>query len=224
FCREAGCNVPTESARRTVFRDRMWPSHGRNRHRTKNSDAVENSAVQKHLAKDREVVGSGKQASVACYSAHPKRSWVVDLPPQPLLSFGSGVRASVAEIIHLTATLFRGRDSCFQPRVGTKASVTHTERRKNISARELVEHQSAHAMHDLAERYVVDVAVNEARAWLRAQRLAVQTLHRFVVSTPSFPQIEIRSEASHVRQQVFDRDCIPPPTFHLRNKPHDRVA
>src|SRR5439155_25932476 len=139
FCREAGCNVPTESARRTVFRDRMWPSHGSNRHRTKNSDAVENSAVQKHLAKDREVVGSGKQASVACYSAHPKRSWVVDLPPQPLLSSGSGVRASVAEIIHLTATLLHGRDSCFHYRVWTKASVTDTHRRNDSSDRDPLE-------------------------------------------------------------------------------------
>src|SRR5437660_6991881 len=201
----------------------MWPSHHGNRHRTKNSDAVENAAVQKHLAKDREVVGSGKQASVTCYSAYPKRRGIMDLPAQPLLSFGPGIRARVTEIIHLTATLFRRCNSRFQLRVGTKASVTHTERRKNISARELVEHQSAHAMHDFAERDVVDVAVNEARAWLRAQRLAVQTLHRFVVSTPSFPKIEIRSKASHVRQQVFDRDCIPPSALHLRNKPHDRV-
>src|SRR5205809_159143 len=33
-------------------------------------------------------------------------------------------------------------------------------------------------MHYFAERDVVDVAVHETRAWLRAQRLAIQTRHR----------------------------------------------
>ena len=118
----------------------MWPSHGGNRHWTKNSDAVEHSAVKKHLAKGREVIGSGKQASVACYSAHPKRSGIVDLPAQPLLSFGPCVRARVAEIIHLATPLFRRCNSRFQLRVGTKASVTHSQWRKNIPLREVVEH------------------------------------------------------------------------------------
>ena len=114
--------------------------------------------------------------------------------------------------------------SCHMDEPSLRRFVAHAQGRVNILARKLVKHQPTHSMHNFTKRYVIDVAINEPRARLISQRLAIQPLHRFVVSTPSFPQIEIRSEASHVRQQVFDRDCIPPPTFHLRNKPHDRVA
>src|SRR3989442_9666463 len=79
-------------------------------------------------------------------------------------------------------------------------------------------------MHYFAERDVVDVAVHETRAWLRAQRLAIQTLDRFLVTYPALSQIEIRGKAGSVRQQVFDRDCISPSLFHLGDKFHDGIV
>ena len=79
-------------------------------------------------------------------------------------------------------------------------------------------------MHYFAERDVVDVAVHETRAWLRAQRLAIQTLDRLLVTYPALSQIEIGGKAGRVRQQVFDRDCISPSLFHLGDKFHDGIV
>ena len=56
------------------------------------------------------------------------------------------------------------------------------------------------AVHDFTERDVINVAVDEPRAWLTMQRLAIEALHRFIVSGPTLAQIEIGSKARHVRQ------------------------
>src|SRR5438105_2280810 len=96
------------------------------------------------------------------------------LASQPLLTLSSRVRAAVAEVIHLTAAFFRRRNSRTQRRTWIEARVAHTQRQKNISARELIQHQSADTMHHFTQRDVVDIAVNEARSRRSSQRFAIK--------------------------------------------------
>src|SRR6476619_1048821 len=102
----------------------------------------------------------------------------MDLTAQPLLTFRPGVSATVAEVIHLPASLFCRRDARPQFRIRTKTGIAHAQWREDVSPREFVQHHSAHAMHDFTKRDVVDVAVDETRARSIAQRLAIQTFDR----------------------------------------------
>ena len=79
-------------------------------------------------------------------------------------------------------------------------------------------------MHNFAQRDVVDVAINEARARSIPQRLAIQSLHSFVVSNPTLSEIEIRCKAGSVREQLFDGDRVAAFALHFRNELHDRIA
>src|SRR5216683_3198806 len=155
---------------------------------------------------------------------HAKRSGIVYLAAQPLLTLCPDVHAGVAEIIHLASSFLSWRDARFESGIGTKAGIAHAQRRKNILARELVKHLAADTMHDFTESNVVDIAINKARARLTAQRLAIQTLHRFIVTSPTIAQIKIRSKAGHVSQQLLDRDRVAAVAFHLRNEFYDRIA
>src|SRR5437660_2961768 len=147
-------------------------------------------------------------------SAHTKRSRIVDLTAQPLLAFHAGVRSSITEIIHLGAPSFSWRHAQYQFGIRTKPGVAHAQRRKNTLARKLIKRLAADAMYDFAERDVVDVTVNETRAGLITQRLAIESLHRLIVSAPSLFQIEVRSKARSVREQLFDRYRISAFAFH----------
>ena len=82
----------------------------------KNADAAIRSAVQNHLAVDREIVRGGKESGVSRNSIHAIRSWIVNLATQPYFTFCAGVVGRVAEITQLTATFFRRRNAGFQRR------------------------------------------------------------------------------------------------------------
>src|SRR5712692_1443920 len=103
---------------------------------------------------------------MASHAAHPKRSGIVHLAAQPLLTFCPDVRARVAEIIHLASSFLSWRNARFESGIGTKAGIAHAQRRENISARELVKHLAADAVHDFTESNIVDIAINKTRARL----------------------------------------------------------
>ena len=79
-------------------------------------------------------------------------------------------------------------------------------------------------MDHLAERDIVNVAVDEARPRRVPQRLAIETLDRFVIPGPTITQIEIRSEAAHVRHQLFDGDRVPAFAFHLGDELNNGIT
>ena len=62
------------------------------------------------------------------------------LPAQPFVAFGSCVRATVAEIIHLASSLFRRGNAGNKLRIRPKGRVVHPQGRKDISLRELIQH------------------------------------------------------------------------------------
>src|SRR5207245_1413310 len=140
------------------------PSHCCHGHWAQDARTVKLTTVQDHLTVDRQVVSSRKQTCVPGHSTHAKRSGIVHLAAQPLLTLGSGVRTAVPEIVHLAATLFSWRRARYEVRIRAKPGVTHAERRENIPAREFIEHLSADAMHHFTKRDVIYVAVNEARS------------------------------------------------------------
>src|SRR5213594_3690521 len=105
--RETCCYVPAKSARRTIGTYGVRSCHCCDRHRTKDPSSFINSPGENHLAIDREIISRRKQTGVPRNSTHAKRSWVMDLTTQPLFAFHSGVRAAVAEIVHLAPSFFR---------------------------------------------------------------------------------------------------------------------
>src|ERR1044072_2982139 len=98
----------------------------------------------------------------------------------------------MAKITQLTATPFRLGDARTQRSTRKKRRIAHTERLKDVLLRKLIEWHSTHALHDFAERDETDVAISETRAGRIAQRLFNEVLDRFVVTGPTFTQIEIR--------------------------------
>src|SRR2546425_2138594 len=105
--RETCRYVPTKSARRAIGTYGVRSCHCCDRHRTKDPSSFINSSGENHLAIDREVISRRKQTGMPGNSAHAKRSWVMHLSAQPLFALRSGVRAAVAEIVHLTPPFFR---------------------------------------------------------------------------------------------------------------------
>src|SRR5712691_6077237 len=102
---------------------------------------------------------------------HAKRSGIVYLAAQPLLTFCPDVRARVAEIIHLASSFLSWRNARFESGIGPKAGIAHAQRRENISARKLVKHFVFYNDPATTESNIVDIAINKTRARLTAQRL-----------------------------------------------------
>src|SRR5437762_2503978 len=148
------------------------------------------------------------------HAAHAKRSWIVHLTAQPLLTHRSRVCSTIAQITHLSAALFGRRDTPYCRRVVVRrsqrqadnfagppeAGVMHSQGPKDFGGGKVVQHLATDSMHHFAERDVVDVAINETCSRWIAQGLTIQAFHRFVVTSPTIAQIEIVSEARHMRK------------------------
>src|SRR5260370_16590038 len=78
---------------------------------------------------------------------HAKRSGIVYLAAQPLLTLCPDVHAGVAEIIHLASSFLSWLDDRFESGVGTKAGIAHAQRRQNILARQLLDYFPPDAVH-----------------------------------------------------------------------------
>ena len=74
----------------------------------------------------------------------------------------------------------------------------HSERRENILTHKFVKHYPANTMHDFTKRNEINITVDETRSRLIPQSLAIQALHRFVVTAPTVAQIEVGREARHM--------------------------
>src|SRR4029450_2423084 len=72
----------------------------------KNSHTAILTAIENHLTVNRQVVCRRKQASLPCNSVHSKRSWIVNLTPQPDFSISSRIRCRITEVTQLAATFF----------------------------------------------------------------------------------------------------------------------
>src|SRR5688572_15979890 len=123
---------------------------------------------------------------------HPVRRRIVYFSSQPLLCIGRVGLRRVAEIAHLAAPLLGWSNTCTQPGRGLEAAVAHAQRFEDIQAREFVERQTADAAHDFAECNVTNVAIDKPGARRITQWLCNQSLDRFVVTGPTFAQIEVR--------------------------------
>ncbi len=178
----------------------MGPSHRRDAHRTQNSSAVVNAAIQNHLAKNRQIIHGRKQPGMTRDATHAKRSRIVYLAAEPLLAFRPGIRARIAQIVHLTTSLFCRRNARSKFRVRTETRVSHAKWNENILARKFIEHLSTDAMNHFAQRDVIDVTIDEACARWSPQRLVIEAFHRFVVAVPALFQIKVRSKACRVHK------------------------
>src|SRR6266576_6236143 len=124
---------------------------------------------------------------MARHSTHSVRSWIMDFTTQPLLAFRSGVFCRVSQIVQLSTALLCWGDPVSQNGARPKAGIVHSQRCENVLSRKFIERQTAGPMNDFAQSNVVDVAVNETRARLTAQRLFDQVSDRFVITGPTIP-------------------------------------
>src|ERR1041385_8857879 len=138
----------------------------------------------------------------------------MNLTAQPLLTIHPCVGTTVTEIIHLAATLFRRCDSLGEIGGRLETRIAHTERHEDICPRELIQGHAANAMNNFTKRDVIDIAVDETRSRRISQRLAIQALHRLVVTRPTFAQIEVWSETRNMGQQLLDGDRVTASAFH----------
>src|SRR6476619_320980 len=127
---------------------------------------------------------------------HAIRSGIVNLSAQPHVTFSACVMTAVAEIAHLSATLFCWSDTSSHVRCWEKACIPHTQRIEYVLPGKLIECHSADARNDFAKRYETDIAINKASTRRTAKRFRYQMFDRFVVAGPTLTQIEIRSVAS----------------------------
>ena len=89
----------------------MRRGHRGDGHRAQDSRTFINSSGKNHLAINGKIVSRRKQTGVARNSTHAKGRRVMHLSAQPLLAFGSGILAAVAEIIHLATPFFCWRNA-----------------------------------------------------------------------------------------------------------------
>src|SRR5687767_2022954 len=124
----------------------------------------------------------------------------MNLTAQPHVAFRTDVRRGVAEIAELPATFFSRGDARLQTRVGAKARIAHLQWLKNVLLRKHVEWHAAHTSNNLAQGNETDVAVRKTGSRRIAEWFGDESLDGFVVSGPTFAQIEVRRVAGDVRQ------------------------
>ena len=74
-------------------------------------------------------------------------------------------------------------------------------------ADELVQRHAAHAVHDLTQQEVVDVAVDEALAGRRGGHFLDRARDRAVVVRELRAHVQVGPQPGHVRHEVTNRDC-----------------
>ena len=158
------------------------------------------------------------------HARHAKGRRVVHFAAQPTLAFLAHNFGFAAEIGGLRASPLGRRDARAQSGARVESRVAHAERFVDILSRELVERRAAHASDHFAERDKPDVAIDETRARRRLQPLARQTLQSFVVTRPLLAEVEVRRVARAMRQELFNRDALPPAVFHLRQVTRHGIA
>src|SRR5262245_55109127 len=151
------------------------------------------------------------------HSIHAIGRWIVNLTAQPNFPSGSGVITGIAQITQLAASFFRGCDATLERLTGSKPGIVHPERLEDVLLGKLVERHAADAMHYFTQGNKTNVAVNKTAAWLVAQWFLSQALNGFVIAGPTFAQVEVRSIAGAMCQQLLDRDPFPALSFYFRN-------
>src|SRR5688572_12399082 len=99
---------------------------------------------------------------MAGHTVHPERGWIMNFATEPLLGIRICVLWAVTEISPLRAPLLGRSNTCSQCGIGTKARVPHSEGHEDVSARKLIQWQAADATHNLSQRDVANVAINES--------------------------------------------------------------
>ncbi len=101
---------------------------------------------------------------------------------------------------------FGRRDARQQRRRRQESRVDHPERLEDRPLRVDVQRLAAQPRHDVAEHEEVDVAVDEPFARRRGRHLVPRQLDGGVVSGPRLAQIDVRTQARHVRKEMADGD------------------
>src|SRR6266545_1694526 len=191
ICGKTGVNVPSQTACPSALRDEARSGHLRDCQGTQYPNTSILAAVQNHLTVDRQIVRSRKESRMARDATHAIRRGIVNLAPQPFIRVSLRPLRFVPEITQLAAALFRRRNASAQFRLRAKTRVAHSQRDKDISERKLVECKAASAVNNFTKRDVVDIAINEFGSRRIPQRLANESLDRFVITSPAILQIKV---------------------------------
>ena len=175
------------------------------------------AAVEQHAAEDGEIGCRTEKARVTRDPAHPSRGRIVDDAAQP------GRPGTLAGPAERRAVLGRG-DAAAKRRRRKKHRVLHTERREDSIVHKPIEWLSTDPSHDIAEKEVVDIAVNEPLPWSRCRHFFDGELDGFFRSAPRVSQIDVGAKSGHVGHQVPDRDVLLAISLESRNERRDAIG
>src|SRR5207302_1129795 len=89
-----------------------------------------------------------------------------------------------------------------------KACVLHAERSKDVLLDKHIESLPAQLVNQFAENDVVDIAVDEAGAWLRPRREQVDPLQGFVLPVAIIGFRVVGDQTTGVQQQLLDANLL----------------
>ncbi len=200
--RKRRIDVPAEGADRGQRRRRLRRGHFLDRERRQDGSA----AIQHGLRVLGNVVGGGEQAGVSGDSAHAARGGIVHDAAQHGAALVLPFERQVER--HSGLYVLRGRDFR-QPLLGRQeARVRHVQRFINMRQRVLVERHAGNAVHQLAQHFEINVAIQEARARGINRRFVVCHLERGVVSLPRLLQVEVLAQAGSMRKKLSEGDLL----------------
>ena len=175
-------DIPPQSAQDRSRSRLLRRSHLLNRFAGQNLRMV----AQQILRKLGQIIRRRKQPRVPRHSAHPSRRGIVHYAAQ---------HNSIVVVL-------RGSDARHPARGRKKRRLRHVQRSKHVRRRVFIQRHAGDFLHDKAEHFEIDVAINKPRAW----RIRGLNLHRHfegrVAAVPRFLQIQIGRQAGKVRHQA----------------------